>query len=176
MVPLTRKGHKQAKDAGVKLKKIIKNESIKFYISPYIRSRQTYEEILKSFTNNKILCREEPRIREQDTGNYRNKGQYKRNRRYMLKYGRFFYRFPDGESGADVYDRVSTFLETLHRDFKKEDFPQNIIIVTHGMTMRLFLMRWYHWKYEQYESMPNPENCEYYVMKKNRNGKYKIEL
>jgi broad specificity phosphatase PhoE len=24
--------------------------------------------------------------------------------------------FPNGESGADVYDRVSTFMETLHRD------------------------------------------------------------
>ena len=24
-----------------------------------------------------------------------------------LRYGRFFYRFPDGESAADVYDRVT---------------------------------------------------------------------
>ena len=53
----------------------------------------------------------------------------------------FYYRIPDGESGADVYDRVSTFLETLYRDFAKPDYPENTIIVTHGMTLRLFFMR-----------------------------------
>ncbi len=26
-----------------------------------------------------------------------------------LRFGRFFYRFPNGESGADVYDRMTIF-------------------------------------------------------------------
>lgn len=33
--------------------------------------------------------------------------------------GAFYYRFPDGESGADVYDRVDNFVEHLHRLFRK---------------------------------------------------------
>lgn len=31
------------------------------------------------------------------------------------KFGRFYYRFPDGESGLDVYCRVSSFIGTLFR-------------------------------------------------------------
>ena len=33
-----------------------------------------------------------------------------------VRFSRFFYRFPNGESGADVYDRVSTWLESLYRE------------------------------------------------------------
>lgn len=33
--------------------------------------------------------------------------------------GAFYYRFPDGESGADVYDRVDNFVEHLHRKFRR---------------------------------------------------------
>ncbi len=48
-------------------------------------------------------------------------------------------------SGADVYDRVSTFLETMYRDMEKGGCGQNTIIVSHGLFCRLFLMRYYHW-------------------------------
>lgn len=56
------------------------------------------------------------------------------------KFGRFYYRFPDGESGLDVYTRVTSFLQTLYSDFaddsiKSEDL--NVLIVTHGLTLRL---------------------------------------
>ncbi|KMZ65346.1 hypothetical protein ZOSMA_325G00040 [Zostera marina] len=34
----------------------------------------------------------------------------------QLRYGRFFYRFPNGESAADVYDRITGFRETLRAD------------------------------------------------------------
>ena len=30
--------------------------------------------------------------------------------------GKFYYRFENGESGADVYDRVSLFYDTLYRE------------------------------------------------------------
>ena len=49
-------------------------------------------------------------------------------------------------SGADVFDRVSTFLETLYRDMRKGRCGQNAIIVSHGLFCRLFLTRFYHWK------------------------------
>ena len=48
-------------------------------------------------------------------------------------------------SGADVYDRVSTFLETLYRDMEKGGCGQNAVIVSHGLFCRLFLTRYYHW-------------------------------
>ena len=48
-------------------------------------------------------------------------------------------------SGADVYDRVSTFLESFHRDIEKGRCGENTIIVSHGLFCRLFLTRYYHW-------------------------------
>ena len=49
-----------------------------------------------------------------------------------------YFRIPDGESAADVYDRVSDFFNTLYRDFEKKDYPDNAIMITHGMGIRLF--------------------------------------
>lgn len=89
-------------------------------------------------------------------------------------YGTFYYRLPDGESAADVYDRVSDVFGTLHRDFEKENFSQNAVIITHGMTIRLFLMRWFHWTVEQFEQFANPKNCQVVILEKREDGKYKL--
>lgn len=40
-----------------------------------------------------------------------------------LRYGRFFYRFPSGESGADVYDRITILENHLLRDIDAGRFP-----------------------------------------------------
>lgn len=34
------------------------------------------------------------------------------------------------------------------------------VIVTHGMTIRCFVMRFLHLTVEQFESMHNPDNCD----------------
>ncbi|MEO6694563.1 MAG: phosphoglycerate mutase family protein [Ignavibacteria bacterium] len=174
-VKLTAEGVKQSIQAGKELKKIIKNESIHFYISPYTRTRETFEGLLELLGSNKYKVYEEPRLREQDAGHFRDKEVYLKNKKLRENYGKFYYRFPEGESGADVYDRVSTFLETMHRDFQKKDFPRNVIIVTHGLTMRLFLMRWFHLKVEEYEASTDPKNCEFILLSKNKSGRYEIK-
>ena len=119
---------------------------------------------------------EDPRIREQEWGNYQTQTQLQKVWGERDDFGKFFYRMPDGESGADVYDRVSTFLETLHRDFKKRDYPDTCVIVTHGLTMRVFLMRWFHWSVEEYDSLRNPPNGAVVSMKYNEHmDKYHLE-
>ncbi|KAL0452074.1 UNVERIFIED_CONTAM: Phosphoglycerate mutase-like protein AT74H [Sesamum latifolium] len=63
------------------------------------------------------------------------------------RYGKFFYRVPDGESSADVHDRVSAFLEGLWRDMETNRYGNgpsdelNLIVVSHGLTSSLFLMK-----------------------------------
>jgi broad specificity phosphatase PhoE len=69
---------------------------------------------------------------------------------------------------------VSDFFGTLHREFEEPHYPQNTVIVTHGMAIRLFLMRWYHWTVEEFELLANPSICELFVMEKQNNGKYTI--
>ncbi|KAE8712885.1 Phosphoglycerate mutase-like protein AT74H [Hibiscus syriacus] len=91
-----------------------------------------------------------------------------------LRYGRFFYRFPNGESAADVYDRITGFRETLKADIDIGRFQppgerspnMNLIIVSHGLALRVFLMRWYKWTVEQFERLNNMGNGNTIVMQK----------
>lgn len=159
---LTAKGVGQAKAAGKKISGIIGSETVHAYISPWHRARQTFVEIQPAL--NVVKAYEDPRIREQDWGHLREVGVNRIIQKERLGYGVFYFRIPDGESGADVYDRVSGFLETLHRDFAKDNYPENTLIVTHGMTMRIFLMRWFHWSVEDFEMLKNPANCEIAIM------------
>ena len=60
---LTKKGHAQALKAGKDLKKMIKHESVKFVVSPYRRTYETYLGIVKSFQTNKKATEIEYKIR-----------------------------------------------------------------------------------------------------------------
>lgn len=174
-VHLTDVGRKQAHDVGKSLSELMRNETAKFYVSPFWRTRETYLEIVKWFDPKLLeLTYEDPRLREQEWGH---KGGQSYNMDYEKErdeYGYFYWRFPNGESCADVFDRVSGFMNTLFRDFKKSNFPQNVIIVGHGMTNRLFLMRWFHYTVERFERIKNPKNCDCYVLEKQNGGKYKL--
>ncbi|HEX8515155.1 MAG TPA: histidine phosphatase family protein [Bacteroidia bacterium] len=169
---LSDSGKEQAKNAGKELKKIIGGETSHFYVSPFWRTRETFEYIATEFERDKIGWTEEPRIREQEWGHLRSPEEGNVIEKERDAYGTFYYRIPDGESAADLYDRVSDFFGSLHRDFEKEDFPDNAVIITHGMAIRLFLMRWFHWTIEEFEVIANPYNCEIVIMEKNENGKY----
>ena len=170
-------GKQQATDAGIRLREIIGDSSIQFYVSPFWRTRQTYLGVRKAFVTNTCNFYEDPRLREQEWGNCVDEDGLSRfNEKieeYRDSYGHFYYRFRDGgESCADVMDRVSDFMNTLFRDFQKKDFPRNVIIVTHGMTMRLLLMRWFHSSVEEFECWANPKNCEYYLLERRKDEKY----
>lgn len=171
---LTQRGVEQAQQAGKEIREMIGDESIYAYVSPYFRTRQTFEYLRSSIEENIAKTIEDPRIREQDWGHLRHPDENEEIMRQRDGFSTLYYRIPDGESGADVFDRVSTFLETLYRDFNKKDYPQNTLIVTHGLTLRLFLMRWFHWTVEEFEDLRNPRNCQIVVMEKNAHDRYAL--
>lgn len=171
---LTEKGIEQARVAGVALKNLLQNERAFFYVSPLWRARMTFEEIAKAFPRHQFDYIEEPRLREQEWGHLRDLDECKRTDQERDAFGTFYYRIEDGESGADVYDRVSDFLSTLYRDFEDPNYPENAVIITHGMTIRIFLMRWYHWTVEEFETYSNPKNCEMVILEKQLDGRYQL--
>ncbi len=171
---LTPLGIQQAREAGSEITQIIGDESLRVYCSPYYRTRQTCQYILESVAPQVDAVLEDPRLREQDWGHQRPLDDIDEIIKSRDAFSTFYFRIPDGESGADVYDRMSTFFESLHRDFIANDFPQNALIVTHGMTLRLFLMRWFHWRVEDFEKVHNPQNCQVVVLEMQENGKYKL--
>lgn len=169
---ITEKGKQQASAAGVLIKELVNEEKIKFYVSPLFRTRQTFKQISKHFPESQYQWREEPRLREQEWGHLRSIKECIEIEKLRDSYGTFYFRIPDGESAADVYDRVSDFFNTLYRDFKKDDYPENAIMITHGMSIRLFLMRWYNFTVEEFELIANPHNCAMVVMNLQDSGKY----
>jgi broad specificity phosphatase PhoE len=171
---LTPTGMQQASKAGERLRSLVGDESIQFYVSPLFRTQQTFQQVIKSFPIEQYQWREEPRLREQEWGHLRSLDECRAVDQQRDAYGTFYFRIPDGESAADVYDRVSDFLHTLFRDFAKEDYAQNAVMVTHGMTIRLFLMRWFHYSVAEFEQLCNPPNCDIVVMELQGNGKYKL--
>ena len=115
-VPLTIKGNEQAVEAGKKVKNIIQDESIAVYCSPYLRTKQTLLGVMTQLQSNPVIsAREEPRLTEQQFGNFQKGEDMSRYKKERNRFGRFYYRFPQGESGLDVYDRVSLFIGTLFR-------------------------------------------------------------
>ena len=172
-IKLTPRGHEQAEHTGQALRDIMDSDgtdySVFFYISPYRRSKETAIGIAKAFEGRKILgVREEPQLREQDFGNFQDFNKKQAEKRERRAFGRFFYRFPNGESGADVYDRITMFSDHMVRDIDAGRFPENtnMILATHGLTLRLFLMRWFHWTVAEYERIANPSNSQPIILER----------
>lgn len=178
----------KAADAGAKLRSLLRSDdTLHFFTSPYRRTRETTEGILNTLTcddpdpspfrRHTIKVYEEPRLREQDFGNFQpGSGEMARMWQERADYGHFFYRIPNGESAADAYDRISGFNESLWRSFGEEDFASVCVLVTHGLMTRVFLMKWYHFSVEYFEDLRNVNHCEFVVMKLNPdNGKFILQ-
>jgi broad specificity phosphatase PhoE len=169
-LPLTDKGTEQAIELGRRLRDIVPvGESVSFFVSPYRRSQETMQAASHAFatTAGELQVREDPRIREQDFGNFQNPGEMKKFMKERGVFGTFYYRFPSGESAADVYDRVSSFLESLYRHFEGPSCADNIIIVAHSICVNVFLARWEKMPIAEYEdSRLRLGNCDFVVLER----------
>lgn len=166
-VPLTPRGWRQALEAGERIRQAAMHADgsvgrLFFYTSPYLRSRQTFEGVAQAFRPEEIGgVQEEVQLREQDFGNFQDAEGKRREKAERLRFGRFFYRFPNGESGADVYDRMTLFEDHLVRDINAGRFSGDcsLVLLTHGLAARIFLMRWFHWTVDQFMGVYNPPNA-----------------
>ena len=176
-VPLTPKGWRQALQAGERIRQVAEKRGgpgssvgrLFFYTSPYLRSKQTYEGVAQAFGPHEIAgVQEEVQLREQDFGNFQDAEGKQREKAERLRFGRFFYRFPNGESGADVYDRMTLFEDHLVRDINAGRFAgdSSLVLLTHGLAARVFLMRWFHWTVDQFMRVYNPPNAAPLVLER----------
>lgn len=164
LIPLTSSGIEQARDSGKKIGSIIGEESFGVFTSPYIRTMQTKNAMLDGIGAIPLFDYQDPSLREQEYGNMPTVDASNQNRACRDIIGRFFYRFPDGESCADVYDRMAIFMQSLFRRFDQETCPENIVIVSHGTAIKCFLSRWFHWGVEYFDSLGLLPNCHISVL------------
>jgi broad specificity phosphatase PhoE len=154
-IDLSESGRKQAFDAGKKIgTDFVKSALV--YCSPYRRTRETCTEIIRSAgLLGTVKVYEDPRLREVERGYVDGDLQHEARKIH----GWFYYRHSGGESPADCYDRTSAFLESLMRQAERKN-TKSAMIITHGMTIRCFVMRYLHLTVEQFEMMANPSNCD----------------
>ena len=74
---------------------------------------------------------------------------------------------------------ISGFRETLKADIDIGRFQPpgsrskniNLILVSHGLTLRVFLTRWYKWTVKQFEGLHNFTNTGLLVMQLGNGGR-----
>lgn len=155
-VPLSPRGHEQARAAGAVLGAEFLTSAL-VYCSPYRRTRETLAGLLEGAGVDREAVRvfEDPRLREVDPGYVDRDTQLELRRTH----GWFYYRFQGGESPADCYDRMCTFLESLMRQVVRKR-AERVAVVTHGLAIRCLVMRFLHLSVEQFDDLGNPGNCD----------------
>ena len=144
---LTEVGVDQAKLAGGFLRACGRSScgTTHYYTSPFVRAMETAAHL--GIEN--AQWRTSIELRERDWGLFERMEPVARDMRYAAEMrdkhnSPFYWRPPQGESLADVYVRIKSFLGTLHRQTPETDTPTTAIIVCHGevmWTMRYALER-----------------------------------
>eukprot|EP01063_Lacrimia_lanifica_P042001 TRINITY_DN9947_c0_g1_i1.p1 TRINITY_DN9947_c0_g1~~TRINITY_DN9947_c0_g1_i1.p1 ORF type:complete len:616 (+),score=161.68 TRINITY_DN9947_c0_g1_i1:82-1929(+) len=172
---LTPRGMEQAKNAGARLAKVIGDRNVFVAVSPFERAVQTLYGLFEGgFPRQQVdVIHHDPRLREQEFGNFQSIGLSAAVKAEMKAVGRFYYRRPNAESSADVFDRISAFWDALLSGGPTsllQDRPKQFgacLLVTHGLTIRLLLMSIFQWSVETFESVFNIGNCEHITLRRN---------
>ena len=111
-------------------------------------------------------------IREQEYGNLQR--EMDKQFEEQKKVGVFFYRFINGESGADVHARMSIFLQYLFRRILSIDYHSfdNIVIVSHELTIKFFMMNFMNLPVTELDNIKKIDNAQFWTLEKNEYGKY----
>jgi len=153
------------------------NEKLIFFHSPYERTQETLDDILSVIPSDKVVgTYADPRLSQQQKGNFQDVNELLVAQEERRRYGRFFYRYPSGEAGSDVYHRVSSFVSSLFRNcvqYKDHGYNLNemtVVVITHGSVLRLFLMRWFQFSVAEYEESTNPPFAKLVCLNKIKKG------
>jgi broad specificity phosphatase PhoE len=167
-------GQEQALKAGDAIARLVGGGRVGVFVSPFLRTQQTCAHVLSRLNPDQVAwVRQDPRLREQEWGNFQRTRESAKILGERERVGRFYYRFPTGESGADVYDRVSSFFVALFRQFDGPVAPpETILIVSHGLMMRFFCMYYFRWSVDTFDTVWNPDNCDLWVLGKDNRGHY----
>ena len=175
-VPLSEWGYRQAYEAGraiglhLERAPISGTKKLRVWYSPFLRTRQSKDALLDALPAELVGdISEDYLLREQDFGLFteiydhaeqRQKfpDEFEKWARLRNNSGKFYARPPDGESRADVAQRVRLFLQTLmHEAARGSD---SVVIVSHGVTNRAFEMNFMQQPVEWFERSDNPGNSD----------------
>ena len=136
---LTEKGIAQSRRIGQKICSELKKEPISAYCSPLARTKQTLIEILHCIGQENVEITETDTLKEMDLGLLEGMSWEERRQKYPatdLEKKLSLLQAPCGESFQDVKNRCKMFAEKY---LEKEAEEKTIIIVSHGITLRILI-------------------------------------
>lgn len=170
LMPLTKNGHRQARNVGRALKRKFGTPDLLFH-SGFLRTMETTDGILKAYSEKesaKFKIRENHLIRERNPGYLMNYTEAEIQKMfpwwhsYWHSADRFIVVPIGGESIASMAEgRLPAFLKTLEEVFYKKG-GNKIFIVSHGraiLGMRYLLENWSYERIISALSKENPPNC-----------------
>lgn len=163
--PLAQNAGHQAETMAGRLKEIMSLPDV-ILVSPYERTLHTLANMKKGWPElDKVQTYEEERIREQEHGlsllynDWRILHTLHPEQRNLYQIeGEYWYRYPQGESVADVRERNRSWLGTLIREFAN----QRVLAVTHHLTIlatRANLERLSAQQFLELNDQNKPINC-----------------
>jgi 2,3-bisphosphoglycerate-dependent phosphoglycerate mutase len=137
------------------------------WCSTYLRCAQTEALVLAHAFGEgaaRVRRRESFLLREQEFGDWdgldeaemaaQDPERYEKRRRMSDLWGRFYFRYLNGESRADVVQRMAVFIGKIHRS----QFDHHLVFL-HGVTQRAFRMAWLNRSPAWFEHEQNPPNA-----------------
>jgi 2,3-bisphosphoglycerate-dependent phosphoglycerate mutase len=144
------------------------------WCSPYVRCAQTQAAILDGVFGDaasRVRRRESFLLREQEFGDWdsltdeeaaRELPRSHEKRKLLTdNLGKFYFRYPNGESRADVAARMIAFIGKMHRS----DYADHLVFL-HGVTQRAFRMAWLNRPVDWFEDEPNPSNASVLLIRR----------
>lgn len=154
---------------------------IRLWQSPYRRTRETAEIIEKSLNGILLDKRENVLLCEQQFGLFDGIEDELQKEKFPEEFncfqhtqkhnGKFWARYPMGESAFDTACRLHQAFGTFHRDSENHGI-NDIIVVCHGTVLRLFTMMWLHKSPEWYQKEKSPGNCAIRLLDNNEDRGY----
>ncbi|MET0747849.1 MAG: phosphoglycerate mutase family protein [Rhizobium sp.] len=192
-VPLSDWGCRQVAEAGRVIAAALGEDAggepakkLRVWFSPFLRTRQSKDALLSVLPAASIgKVREDYLLREQDFGMFteiydraeqRQKfpDAFEKWARLRSNGAKFYARPPDGESRADVAQRLRLFLQTLMHEARHGH--DTLLIVGHGVTNRAFEMNFLQHPVAWFEASDNPGNADVTLIAGSREQGYTSTL
>ncbi len=181
-IPLSApEGDREALTAGARIATLgLDPAAVCSWCSTYLRCLQTESLVLRAAFGERadlVGRRESFLLREQEFGDWdslsdgeiaaRDPERWAKRRRMADTLGRFYFRYPNGESRADVVQRIVLFIGKLQRSRYRHHF-----VFLHGVTQRAFRMAWFNHPVQWFEAEANPPNASVVLARRDASGRW----
>lgn len=153
---------------------------IRLYHSPYLRTRHSAKLIMESCQAIVTDVKEDVLLCEQNFGLFDGLEDNEQEIKFPAeakcfnhtkKYGgKFWARYPMGESAFDTAVRLRLFFHQLKED--EENGIRDVVVVCHGTVLRLFTMAWLNHTPEWYADEKSPGNCSIRILDGKKDSGY----